>query len=912
MKRAHVSPLLLVLTAVISLSCGIGITLAAEDLARVPMSAIEPENISLPQDLMSMALEQILDWLADHPELADNLPEDLINAIRDKIENGEYDLEDLERLLQEHPELAPALEDYINDYLNNLKEEEEGEEPPFNTSSSTMNVDDGTLDPEVNQEELFTVDSSYRGVIHIRTQSYGDYAYGKGSFVEAPKFDDSIYMVSPLLYPGRSFENAGYRAETLTFHLGDRMDYGMPIGDYCGTSYTSGFGETTRFSKSTESRIRRFDCADYTVSFYPSYSPSDAALPSYLEADEEYYYAFARKNYRNVPEELVYTLDWFIELNKWTSKTPAKQIENFFKNYTYEAQAFSPIGDPVQDFLESEEKVGTCTNFASAMTLLCRELGYPARIVGGYCIDAVAGRNSVKANSAHAWVEVYNSGYGWVRYDPTPTSSKEEAQQTGGSHGETGDPAIDPSSMEKEEYDDTLFSFETAYKGDVYLRSASFLDYDPATSFFALDSFEAEDSSLLYASESLGDDWESMGYPITMYMGDRRDTGMVFATYPSTHYALDRVEDYYSLEKEMRPVSDGRFFREDTSTYSYFFSPDYKFLKTIDDDSYYANYAPYYTSLPEGYDILLESFCKSNGISSLNDVTNFFFSQCELDNTPTKEKGDAIEYFLNKSHAGNSSVFAGAYALLARYFGVPARFVSGYKTYSFGYYNRTDVKESDTYYWVETYSKGCGWQKVDPINGMDTRPIGKTKITLSWRNFGEEEYNGELRTPSKEDLEVSAGSLFPGDEIYEVSLPSGFKSQYCFDPALTSLPFGNVKIRNKCGKDVTERYEIIRKFDLNYHITKKTITIKTDDVTLDASTTVSEESLGEPWISEGFLADGDTYTISYPASTLGLHSAGEEFPNNPIITIHNASGEDVTNSCYVITYDYGTVKIVEE
>ncbi len=586
MKRAHVSPLLLVLTAVISLSCGIGITLAAEDLADVPMSAIDPENFSLPDNLKDMALEQLLDWIDNHPELLDDLPEDLVNAIKEKIESGGYTLEELQKLLNEHPELAAVLGEAIDEYLDNLKEEEEGEEPPYNASSDALTVDNGTLDPDADQEEVFTVDSSYQGEIHIRTQNYGDYVYGEGRFDKAPEFDSSIYMVSPLLYAGRSFENAGYRKQTLTFHLNGFLDYGMPVGDYCGTSYAPVGGKATPFSKSTESRVRRFQSSDYTVNFYPTYSPSDASLPSYLEADEANYYAFARKNYRNVPQELVYTLDRFIEQNALTSKTPPKQIEYLFKNYTYGALAFHPEGDPVREFLEGEEKVGTCTNFASAMTLVCRELGYPSRLVSGYCINAAAGTNSVKANSAHAWVEVYSSGYGWVRYDPTPASKSVEAEQNGGSHGEVGDSAFDPESME-EEKDETLFSFQTAYAGEVYLRSASFLDYDPSTSLFALDEVDASDSSLLYASQSLEANGDGAGTPITMYMGNRRDTGMVFASYPSTHYAEGSDYDaYLTSNKETKPANDGRFFREDVSTYSYLFYPTPNFLYTIDDSSY--------------------------------------------------------------------------------------------------------------------------------------------------------------------------------------------------------------------------------------------------------------------------------------------------------------------------------------
>lgn len=907
MKRAHVSPLLLVLTAVISLSCGIGITLAAEDLAGVPMSAIDPEDFSLPDDIKDMALDEILKWLEEHPELIDDLPEDLLDAIKEKIESGDYTLEELQELLSEHPELAAVLEDKINEYLNNLKEEEEGEEPPYYASSEVMSVDDGTLDPDANQEELFTVDSSYQGEVHLRAQSYGDYVYGEGSFAQAPEFDSSIYMLSPLLYAGRSFESAGFRKETLTFHLNGLLDRGMPVGDYCATGYSTFGGANVPFSKSTESRVRRFQSEEYTAGFYPAYSPSDAALPSYLEADEANYYAFARKNYRNVPSELVYSLDRFIERNAWTSKTPPKQIEYLLQNCTYASQTFHPVGDPVQEFLESEEKVGTCTNFASAMTLLCRELGYPARLVGGYLIQAVAGSNSVKANAAHAWVEVYSSGHGWVRYDPTPAFKGAEAEQNAGSHGEVGDSAFDPESM-KEANDDTLFSFSTSYEGEVYLRSASFLDYDPSTSSFGLDEIDSAESSLLFASESLESYWSNLGTPITMYMGKHRDAGMVFASYPSTYYAEGDSYSSSSSDVDMQPASDGRFFREDISTYSYLFYPEADFVYPIDDLSYRSSRLDDYTRLPSGYEELLSAFCEKNAIATLDDLKDFFLNRCELDNSQSNAPGDAIESFLNASRKGNSSVFAGAYTLIARYLGFPARFVSGYKTSSEGAYSRSNVKESDTYYWVETYEDGHGWKRVDPIAELQARPVDPIKITLIARYEGE--YDGTLRSPSYEDIVLKEGELFPGDEIYDATFPAGLSPQYCCE--LSRLPFGNVKIRDKNGEDVTDHYQIACDYYGSYKISKKEITIATDGKEFKPSDEVTEESLMGPLLLSTLeeLVEGDRYEIAYPESVLGFHNAGEEFDNNPTIRIFSASGEEVTNSCYIIHYVYGKVRIV--
>ena len=71
-------------------------------------------------------------------------------------------------------------------------------------------------------------------------------------------------------------------------------------------------------------------------------------------------------------------------------------------------------------FLE-EGDTGYCTHFASAAVILLRATGIPAQYVTGYLVDAKAGQEvSVTARDAHAWVEVYIGGVGWVVMEPTP------------------------------------------------------------------------------------------------------------------------------------------------------------------------------------------------------------------------------------------------------------------------------------------------------------------------------------------------------------------------------------------------------------------------------------------------------------------------------------------------------------
>ncbi len=66
------------------------------------------------------------------------------------------------------------------------------------------------------------------------------------------------------------------------------------------------------------------------------------------------------------------------------------------------------------------EKKGYCTYFATALTLLCRMQGIPARYVTGFLAVPQNGVAAVTGKDAHAWCEVYLNGLGWLTLDATP------------------------------------------------------------------------------------------------------------------------------------------------------------------------------------------------------------------------------------------------------------------------------------------------------------------------------------------------------------------------------------------------------------------------------------------------------------------------------------------------------------
>ncbi len=99
-------------------------------------------------------------------------------------------------------------------------------------------------------------------------------------------------------------------------------------------------------------------------------------------------------------------------------------VEQYLKNGDYRyslSPGIAPDGDQLRYFL-FETKQGYCTYFAFSMTLLLRSVGIPARVAAGFFVDPANGNLDyypIRSNTAHAWVEVYFPGFGWIAFDPT-------------------------------------------------------------------------------------------------------------------------------------------------------------------------------------------------------------------------------------------------------------------------------------------------------------------------------------------------------------------------------------------------------------------------------------------------------------------------------------------------------------
>jgi transglutaminase-like putative cysteine protease len=111
---------------------------------------------------------------------------------------------------------------------------------------------------------------------------------------------------------------------------------------------------------------------------------------------------------------------------KHTAFQRARAINNFFldpsSGFTYSLQTTAgDSGSDLVDFLDN--RTGYCQQYAAAMAVMLRMAGVPARVVLGYAHAAAkSGSFTITTADAHAWVEAYFGGVGWVPFDPTPAA----------------------------------------------------------------------------------------------------------------------------------------------------------------------------------------------------------------------------------------------------------------------------------------------------------------------------------------------------------------------------------------------------------------------------------------------------------------------------------------------------------
>ena len=279
----------------------------------------------------------------------------------------------------------------------------------------------------------FVVNGDTSGQLYLRYKSFGSYhGTGWNAATEYGGTLDGGFSYNYLT--GQTLEKYGTNQcnVTITAYAGFMLPYYFVGGD--------GFTKQT----SDVSFVGDYSAA-YSVPYYVfDFSPSHSLINGSYAADDDAYYEFVRANYLDVPEttkeylqgialtenwvEGEITYDDIVAIAQYIRKSAKYNIE-YNTRLDYEK-------DVVVSFLD-KYKEGVCRHYASAATLLYRTLGIPARYTIGYAGSTVAGEDvEITGKQAHAWVEIYIKGLGWVDMEVT-------AGGVGGGGGNGGDDSDD-------------------------------------------------------------------------------------------------------------------------------------------------------------------------------------------------------------------------------------------------------------------------------------------------------------------------------------------------------------------------------------------------------------------------------------------------------------------------------------
>jgi transglutaminase-like putative cysteine protease len=156
------------------------------------------------------------------------------------------------------------------------------------------------------------------------------------------------------------------------------------------------------------------------VSWIPT--PTEAQLQT---AGEDYP-SWIRGRYLTLPPALpsgVVSLTHQLTEGTTTPYERAIAIESYLRTFTYTLDLPAPpAGRDMVEYFLFDLKEGYCDYYATAMVVMARTAGLPARLVVGYAsgtYDLTSDRSFVTEADAHSWAEVFFPGYGWIEFEPT-------------------------------------------------------------------------------------------------------------------------------------------------------------------------------------------------------------------------------------------------------------------------------------------------------------------------------------------------------------------------------------------------------------------------------------------------------------------------------------------------------------
>ncbi|HKV05910.1 MAG TPA: DUF3488 and transglutaminase-like domain-containing protein [Candidatus Acidoferrales bacterium] len=276
-------------------------------------------------------------------------------------------------------------------------------------------------------------DVHWRGIVLTNFDGKRWFTPEQDQVAVAPDPDGQYRFGTPGFPPGEFFR---LRYTVLMEPIGTSAIFIAPRAE----SLRGGFGEDVARSGPGGSAVRSSLLIDRTGSFFnPSHSTMKLryegasrmprVAPAALRRVSPVYPDAIRETYLQLPP-----LD--PRIVKLAEDTTARASNEYDKavsivqyldsHYGYTLDLSGPPADDPLAYFLFVRRAGHCEYFASAMTVMLRAVGVPARYATGFLpgeYNDLGGDYIIRESDAHSWVEVYFPNYGWITFDPTPPAS---------------------------------------------------------------------------------------------------------------------------------------------------------------------------------------------------------------------------------------------------------------------------------------------------------------------------------------------------------------------------------------------------------------------------------------------------------------------------------------------------------
>lgn len=267
--------------------------------------------------------------------------------------------------------------------------------------------------------------------------------------------ENASYQIQNILYRYIDTQAGGVESEVIVERVSPGGEYGYVPYGFKTPNDANLKGDSYYSSAEKEN----------TYSGYPNWRKwIDDGAASQPESEMEFQYReYVADQYLKVPVNGLKRLKEYCARYDFSS---VQQVIDFVVPEVKEGRTYSmdlesvPDGEDFAEYFFFEQKKGYCIHYATTATLMFRLMGVPARYVTGYVVSPDAFEQTgdtytaeIPDSQAHAWVEVYRIGKGWIPLEVTPgygTGINEAGAEDGQEQTEENIPQATPSPEQPE------------------------------------------------------------------------------------------------------------------------------------------------------------------------------------------------------------------------------------------------------------------------------------------------------------------------------------------------------------------------------------------------------------------------------------------------------------------------------